>query len=111
MNWIDWIKSLFIPKMFDNHKYQLLLAKSSIEEANNTGLRWKRKRLSSKQLKNGWGHLEALGDKIIYPLYTQYYCKKCNGELIPGGPTGGGTNQVCECCKINYGCLPGALER
>lgn len=54
---------------------------------------------------NGWGFGKDVGTQ-----YVQYWCEECGGALTPG-PSGAGTNQVCEVCKINYGCLPGGLER
>lgn len=79
-----------------------------MEEANKTGLRWERTRLTKEKLLKGWG--DIVDEYGTLQMYTQYYCSECDGELTPG-PSGGGTNQVCESCKINYGCLPGGLER
>lgn len=76
-------------------------------EANRTTLTWARRRMTQEQLDKGWGSLDATGR---LPMYTQYFCSECGGELTPG-PSGAGTNQVCEKCRINFGCLPGALER
>ena len=72
------------------------------KEAEATGLSFRRAQLTPEHLAKGWGNGQ--------PVYTQYYCRKCDGELTPG-PSGAGTNQVCEACKLNYGCLPNALER
>jgi len=71
------------------------------------GFRYEIRQQTKEQLHNGWGGYDGNGN---LPLYHQYFCPECNGELTPG-PSGGGTNQVCEKCKINYGCLPDALER
>ena len=54
-------------------------------------------------LSQGWG-------SEVGRHYWQYYCPECDRQLTPG-PSGGGTNQVCEHCHINWGCLPGALQR
>jgi len=76
-------------------------------DGSNSELRWRKLRLTQEKHSNGWGSWESPG---VLQMYTQYYCSKCDGELTPG-PSGGGTNQVCEKCRINYGCLPDALER
>jgi len=73
------------------------------EWADQTKLRWEERSTSHEQIMKGWGYKE--GD-----AYIQYFCDQCGGELTPG-PSGGGTNQVCNHCKINFGCLPLALER
>jgi hypothetical protein len=70
------------------------------------GLRAEIRQQTKEQIMNGWG---CWGPAGLLPLYVQYFCKQCDGELTPG-PGGAGTNQVCEACRINYGCLPGALE-
>ena len=70
-------------------------------------IRWERIQLTKEKHDKGWGSWESLG---VLEHYMQYYCPDCDGELIPG-PSGAGTNQVCETCNINFGCLPGALER
>jgi ribosomal protein L40E len=66
------------------------------------------KHVTHEQRMNGWD--APSGDSYRFPEYWQYKCPDCGGDLTPG-PSGGGTNQVCEKCNINYGCLPGALER
>ena len=85
-------------------------------------LRREYRRATDAQLANGWGHRELKPGVSIYKtgilkpgdtrpqMYWQYFCDQCGDELTPG-PSGGGTNQVCEKCKVNFGCLPGALER
>ena len=70
-------------------------------------LRWERLQLTKEKHDKGWGSWEAPG---VLEHYIQYYCSECGGELTPG-PSGAGTNQVCETCNTNFGCLPGALER
>lgn len=73
-------------------------------------LRWERLQLTKEKHDRGWGSWEAPGAPGVLEHYTQYYCPNCDGELTPG-PSGAGTNQVCETCNTNFGCLPGALER
>ena len=66
------------------------------------GLRCERRVHTEAQKQKGWDTFSRDG------TYNQYFCEKCDGELTPG-PSGAGTNQVCERCRINYGCLSGAL--
>lgn len=71
------------------------------------GIRAEIRRQTKEQIMvHGWGGYGRHGE---LPLYVQYFCRQCDGELTPG-PGGAGTNQVCEKCRINYGCLPGALD-
>ncbi len=68
-------------------------------------LKSKIKLITKYHVNNGWAVTHDFGRE-----YVQYYCSRCCEELTPG-PSGAGTNQVCEKCRVNYGCLPGALER
>jgi hypothetical protein len=52
----------------------------------------------------------SIQHRITDERYWQYFCPKRKTEITPG-PSGGGTNSVCEKCKINYGFLDWALER
>lgn len=72
-----------------------------------SGLKRVRQRQTREQLMNGWGGYDGNG---LLPLYWQYFCNKCDQPVTPG-PSGAGTNQVCEGCRINFGCLEDALER
>ncbi len=74
------------------------------------GHRFEVRQLTKEQRMKGWGNLESENGVVYLPYYRQYFCDTCSGDLTPG-PSGAGTNQVCEVCKINYGCLPWGLER
>ena len=84
------------------------LRKQAEIEASATGLHWTYQQLTPEQHSKGWGSYDGGTGKLEW--YYQYYCELC-GEAVTPGPSGGGTNQVCHHCKVNYGCLPGALER
>lgn len=79
----------------------------SVAEANETGLRWECRIATREQAFKGWSPLAGgEGD-----AYLQFFCPHCDGELTPGPSGSGATNQVCEKCRINFGCLPDALIR
>lgn len=73
----------------------------SDSEAKATGLRYEKRKVTDEHKKRGW-------DALWSDHFFQYFCSQCDGELTPG-PSGAGTNQVCEKCRLNFGCLPGAL--
>lgn len=76
-------------------------------EADKTGLRWEKRTTTREQVFKGWSPLAGgEGD-----AYLQFFCPHCDGELTPGPSGSGATNQVCEKCHINFGCLPDALIR
>jgi hypothetical protein len=87
--------------------FRRLFGISTLKETPIDGLDWEWKRNTIENIMRGWGERNAFGE---LEWYRQFYCPHCKGELTPG-PSGGGTNQVCEKCHINFGCLPGALDR
>jgi len=91
---IRWIKNQFPRTRLVKDGWPAHLANLAVKEANDVGLRWTLKPLP-------YGRRD---------LAFYYRCEKCDTDLTCG-PSGGGTNMVCEHCHINYGCLPGSEER